>query len=46
MEIIYYNNNKNNRIRIFSNKFVENNKNNCKLIIDNIEKDLCEKKMY
>ena len=32
-----------NCINIFGNKFVENNKNNCKMIIDNKEYEITEK---
>jgi len=39
---IIYKINKNNKIRLFGKKFVENNKENCKIIINNIEQDLCE----
>ena len=39
---ILYNNNKN-YINIFGYKFVENNKNKCKMIIDNIEYEIREK---
>ena len=39
----FYDNKKNeNKIRIFGNGFVKNNKYNCKLIIDNKELELCE----
>ena len=39
---IIYKINKNNKIRLFGKKFVENNKENYKIIINNIEQDLCE----
>ena len=38
----YQINKSHNRIRIFGDKFVINNKNNCKLIINNEEKELCQ----
>ena len=41
MTIIYDNKENKMRIRIFGDMFVKNNKNNCKLIINNKEEELC-----
>ena len=41
MIIIYKIENKS-RIKIFGNKFIKNNKNNCKIIIENKEQDISE----
>ena len=52
MIIIYKINDKDNQdedkyeIKLFGKKFIENNKNNCKIIIDNKEQDLIEMKKY
>ena len=43
MEILYDNKDNEKSISIFGYEFVKNNKNNCKLIIDNKEVELCEK---
>ena len=43
MEIIDDNKENENKIQIFGRDFVKNNKNNCILIIDNIEVELCER---
>ena len=44
INIIYQINKENKEyIKIFGNKFVENNKNICKMIIDNKEYEICEK---
>ena len=44
INIIYQINKKNKKdINIFGNKFVENNKNICKMIIDNKEYEICRK---
>ena len=40
--ILTYNINNNEKIRLFGEKFVENNKSECYLIINNKKKDLCE----
>ena len=42
LEIEYYLNNKEIKIKLFGKKFVENNKNNCSLIINEQRKELCE----
>ena len=39
--IIYKINNNDNKIKIFDDDFVKNNKDNCKIIIDNKEIELC-----
>ena len=40
---IIYDIKKENKIRIFGSKFVENNRNKCKMIIDNKEYEIIEK---
>jgi len=42
LNIIYKADNKDEKIRLFGEKFVENNKNKCKLLIDNIEYELLD----
>ena len=40
--ILYKINNPNDNIRLFGKKFLEKNKNNCKMVIDLVEMDLLE----